>query len=229
MKFAKKWIGIAVVVVLLTVSLSQSQNVRAMDDISNIRLKEEVTKMVEAGVISGYPDGTFRPTANVTRGQFAAFIARALALPEGRSSFPDVPSSANLYGDISRVTQAGIMDGLTNGNFGMNQPISREQVALTIQGVLTYLDVPSIESDAAFTDESAFRSSVSLRAVKTSAAYGIISGKPDGDGFRFDPTANARRDEAAAFISRLLDALESMDEEKPGEGDLTPPEVVDVY
>lgn len=227
MKFAKKWIGLAVVIVLMTVTLSQSYTVKAMDDISNIRLKEEVEAMAALGIIQGYPDGTFRPTADVTRGQFATFIARALDLPEGSSSFSDVPGSAQLYDGVSSTVEAGIMKGYEGNRFGMDQPISREQVALTIQGVLTYLNVPAIDGDAEFTDEDAFNSSVTLRAVKTSVALGIINGYPDGSEFRFDPKANARRDQAAAFISRLLTAL---DESEPGEDDdLTPPEVIDVY
>ncbi|WP_404407210.1 S-layer homology domain-containing protein [Jeotgalibacillus malaysiensis] len=37
-----------------------------------------IAKMKEHGVTTGYPDGTFKPYQNITRGQFAAFLARAL-------------------------------------------------------------------------------------------------------------------------------------------------------
>lgn len=40
-----------------------------------------IQSAVEAGIINGYEDGTFRPNNKVTRGHMAAFIARAFDLP----------------------------------------------------------------------------------------------------------------------------------------------------
>ncbi|MBB6674566.1 S-layer homology domain-containing protein [Cohnella nanjingensis] len=44
--------------------------------------KKAVAQAVQAGIISGYPDGSFRPDADITRAEMAVMIARAL--PEGR-------------------------------------------------------------------------------------------------------------------------------------------------
>jgi len=41
----------------------------------------EVEYLVENGVVSGYPDGRYRPTNVVTRGEMAVYIARAFILP----------------------------------------------------------------------------------------------------------------------------------------------------
>lgn len=41
---------------------------------------EAIGAIAGAGVTTGYDDGTFRPSAAVTRGQMASFIARAFAL-----------------------------------------------------------------------------------------------------------------------------------------------------
>lgn len=46
-----------------------SQNMKAYGPIENL---------LAASITIGYPDGTFRPLANVTRGQFSAFLARGL-------------------------------------------------------------------------------------------------------------------------------------------------------
>jgi hypothetical protein len=44
-----------------------------------------------AGIIGGYPDGTFRSSAFITRAEMAAMLARAQHLPPGtnRSGFTD--------------------------------------------------------------------------------------------------------------------------------------------
>lgn len=44
----------------------------------NMRASSAVSKLVAANVTVGYPDRTFRPLENVTRGQFAAFLARGM-------------------------------------------------------------------------------------------------------------------------------------------------------
>jgi hypothetical protein len=37
-----------------------------------------VTRLAGMGIIGGYPDGTFRPSGNVTRGQLATMLSRLL-------------------------------------------------------------------------------------------------------------------------------------------------------
>ncbi len=41
---------------------------------------QEIEALAASGITTGYPDGTFRPTAVVTRAQMATFLARALGL-----------------------------------------------------------------------------------------------------------------------------------------------------
>ena len=52
----------------------------------------------EAGIISGYPDGTFRPQANITRGEVAAMLVRALGTPLYE---PGNYSLGNVYGNVT--------------------------------------------------------------------------------------------------------------------------------
>ena len=42
-----------------------------------------IDAVAEAGVTTGYPDGTYRPSSAVTRGQMATFLSRAFGLDEG--------------------------------------------------------------------------------------------------------------------------------------------------
>jgi hypothetical protein len=50
--------------------------------------------LVCQGIVGGYSDGTFRPGANVTRGQVAKFVSNAAgyqdAIPPTRQTFSDV-------------------------------------------------------------------------------------------------------------------------------------------
>ncbi|PKM82739.1 MAG: hypothetical protein CVU89_04360 [Firmicutes bacterium HGW-Firmicutes-14] len=45
-------------------------------DISDARFRESINLCVEQGIISGYPDGTFKPGGNITRAEIAAILVK---------------------------------------------------------------------------------------------------------------------------------------------------------
>ncbi|HHZ00896.1 MAG TPA: S-layer homology domain-containing protein, partial [Tissierellia bacterium] len=53
---------------------------------------EGIYKLVYEGIIVGYPDGTFRPNAEITRAEFVTLICRMLGLEpiNSPSKFKDV-------------------------------------------------------------------------------------------------------------------------------------------
>ena len=65
---------------------------------------EGISTLYAAGIISGYPDGTFKPDTNVTRGQAAKMIAGALKLDTKEvedPKFTDISASNPYYGSIA--------------------------------------------------------------------------------------------------------------------------------
>ncbi|MEL7207705.1 MAG: S-layer homology domain-containing protein, partial [Actinomycetota bacterium] len=79
----------------------------------------------DSGVVSGYPDGSFRPEDPVTRAQFVRMLWVASGSPEpaGASPYPDTPAwSADA---ISWAAEHGIVRGYPDGSFRPNDPISR--------------------------------------------------------------------------------------------------------
>ena len=74
-------------------------------------LGSSVAKAAAAGWITGYPDGTFRPTQPISRLQAAVIVARALRLPpEPGQPFADV--RGRFAGEVGAVAHAGIMKGM---------------------------------------------------------------------------------------------------------------------
>lgn len=84
---------------------------------------------VDAGIINGYEDGTFKPTANVTRGHMAAFIARAFTLPTGTKTFNDVAKNNTAYTAVSQLAAAGITTGYEDGTFKPKNSLSRAHIS----------------------------------------------------------------------------------------------------
>lgn len=85
------------------------------------------------GIAAGYPDGSFRPEADITRGEFAAMIARYMGLEpvtEG-GKFNDI---AGYWGEgyINALGAIGAVDGYSDGGYHPNQKITREEAVKMI-------------------------------------------------------------------------------------------------
>jgi hypothetical protein len=92
------------------------------------------------GVINGYPDGTIRPDAKITRSEMAVMIDRALSLkdPEGMIYYKDlnkIPDYA--LGAVWRITEAGLLQG-SEGYFNPLQGATRAEMAVAVDRVLNW-------------------------------------------------------------------------------------------
>lgn len=90
------------------------------------------------GIVSGYSDGTFRPGADVTRGQLAKIVSNAAGFNEDPNLqiFEDVPSSQTFYQWINRLARRGYMTGYECGSPGEpclpgNRPYFRPSATAT--------------------------------------------------------------------------------------------------
>lgn len=96
-----------------------------------------------AGLVRGFPDGTFRPEQPVTRGQLASVLRRALGLAPGPlpTRYLDVPITDPHAAAISAVTGAGLMTGFADGTFRPGQPVTRGQLASVLARSVLAADV----------------------------------------------------------------------------------------
>ena len=65
------------------VTIAQAAELR---DIENSWAKGAIEELVAQDIISGYPDGTFKPDRQVTRAEFAKILTLALDWEAGRGS-----------------------------------------------------------------------------------------------------------------------------------------------
>ena len=85
-----------------------------------------------AGVISGYGDGSFKPQNNVTRGQFSKMNVLAFSFPintTGGPHFTDVPTNNAFYQFIETAYNLGLISGYSDHTFRPNTDITRGQAA----------------------------------------------------------------------------------------------------
>jgi len=94
-----------------------------------------IVALATQNVIKGYPNGTFRPQAVVSRAEFAALMQKALPqLPAVREAiaFIDVPPEFWASDAIAWVSERGLFSGYGDGRFLPNQTISRVQALVVL-------------------------------------------------------------------------------------------------
>ena len=85
---------------------------------------------VQKGIVSGYPDGTFKPNQVITRAEFASIAARFADLTESKDlSFSDLDASYWGYKAIRQVAAKGWISGYPDNTFRPEQAITRAEVA----------------------------------------------------------------------------------------------------
>lgn len=91
---------------------------------------DAVRAVAGAGLVAGFPDGTFRPNAPVSRAQLAAVVARALGVDDRRATgcFSDVAGTTHER-SICALAELDVVNGATATTFAPNGSISRDQAA----------------------------------------------------------------------------------------------------
>ena len=107
------------------------------------------------GIVAGYSDNTFRPSANVTRGQMAKFVSNAAgyaeAIPATRQTFSDVPPADPFWLFIERAALHGVISGYSDGSFHPTANVTRGQAAKFIANSAGYIEaIPATQQS--FTD-----------------------------------------------------------------------------
>lgn len=155
-----------------------------------------VMDVSDRGLMTGYSNGSFGATDKMTRGQFATILWRIGGAPDmGYSDFPDVPSSVFYSKACEWAKSNSVITGYSNGNFGGNDYINREQVATILY---RYTKGEANGNIWDFPDGS----SVSEFA-KDGMSYAVGNGIIKGDNGYLNPQGNVVRAVAATMISRL--------------------------
>ena len=122
-------------------SLLKNKNVMittSFSDVSNDAWYATAVKtMASLGMMSGYPDGTFRPDEPITRAEFATVaLAFAYEPDNARCSYLDVSTSAWYYTYVAQATTYGWIGGYPDGTFRPNNSITRVEVCVIVNNML---------------------------------------------------------------------------------------------
>jgi len=167
-------------------------------DIASHWAKQDIEALAEAGIISGYPDGTFMPDKPVTRAEFVKLISLSFELPlaDGVSDFDDVANNAWYKDYVDAAVGSGLIKGVSERSFNPDGLLSREDASLIL---FRYISLSS-ELKASvnkFTDDSLI-ADYAKDAVYALSGSGIVNGMENGS---FEPKSELTRAQACKLLN----------------------------
>ena len=177
----------------------------AFSDVSqNYWAEDFISSLVNQGIIAGFPDGTFRPDAPVTRSQFAAMLQKAFQSNKTRSSidFSDVSSAYWAAPAIDNAYEMGFLSGYPGGMFKPEQNIPREQVLVSLANGLNYRPSGNVNTVLGYYSDAASISNFARSPIAAATEKQMVVDYPNLT--NLNPTRNATRAEVAAFLYQAL-------------------------
>jgi len=190
-----------VLTMCLILCLTGIVSAAGMTDISGHWAQTQMEKWVTNGLVSGYPDGTFKPNKEVSRAEFVTLVNRAFKKQnkDAQCNFSDVKASDWFYREVASGKAAGYISGYPDGTFKPDKSISRQEAAAIIVKLLN-LNTDRQDAINNFKDVDSFPA-WSKAGINAVVGNKIMSSYPDGT---FKAQNLITRAEAVVTLDRAL-------------------------
>ena len=195
----KKFLSLVLALVMTMSLVTVSAGAKDFTDSDKIQYTEAVDVMSAVKVIDGYTDGSFNPTATLTRGAAAKIICNLIlgpttanALVADAAPYKDVPTNHTFAGYIAYCQKTGIISGYADGTFKPANTLTGYAFMKMLLGALGY--------DAA--NEGYNSPNWSIAVAKQAINAGLNKGL-NGD---FNGVKAVNREEACLYAFNTLTA-----------------------
>lgn len=210
-----KWVVGAASAALVASAIVPAASAASFSDIEKSDHKEAILALADAKIVSGYPDGTFKPNAVVTRGNVTKFLGKWLVsenyeVPADYDTvarFTDLPTTTSdkeLLKYAALVKDAGVFKGSNNQLMYTNN-MNREQMAVVlVRAIKTVYNVDLVadykESDfkTTITDLDKATATENREAIIALEYAGLTNVK------QFNPKNTLTRGQFASFLNRTI-------------------------
>ncbi|MDH3458661.1 MAG: S-layer homology domain-containing protein [Gemmatimonadota bacterium] len=91
--------------------------------------EDNINRIADAGITTGFNDGTYRPAEFVRRDQMGSFLARGLVLPSPTQDYFSDDAGLVHEDNINRIAEAGVTQGCDDGVYCPDDNVRRDQMA----------------------------------------------------------------------------------------------------
>ncbi|WP_339197646.1 S-layer homology domain-containing protein [Solibacillus sp. FSL R5-0449] len=225
----KKFLTTAATTTLVASAIVPAASAASFSDTAGNTHELAIESLVSQGIISGYPDGTFKPNRTLTRSDVVKLLGKYLVsqgykIPSDYKTnmrFSDLRSTSQdeLLQYAALVKDNGVFNG-SNGNLLPADPITRENMAVVL--VRAYTNIKNFDFLGHILNQNFNEDVIDYNRAKAEARSAIrvldyynVTGVPN-----FNPKGNTTRGQFSSFLYKMLQIS------VPGEG-LKAIEVVD--
>lgn len=179
---------------------------------------ESIKQVAEKGLVAGYSDGTYKPSAQVTRAEFATFLSRVFdGNDRTPSKFSDVGASHWANDAIQEGLAVGFIKAsdFSNNRFEPNKAMTRGEMTRWLANGLAHANADYGKAIEKMANSSLtlipipefYKGGVNkkdLPYIGVALGTGLLSGYSD---FTFKPYGNTTRAEVATILIRFIDTM----------------------
>ncbi|WP_138497349.1 fasciclin domain-containing protein [Nostoc sp. PA-18-2419] len=185
---------------------SPTSTVNLSDVTSDYWASPFIQALASNNVISGFPDGSFRPNQSVTRAEFAALIQKAFGNQNrvrqlSAGGFSDVPAGYWAASAIQNAYEIGFLSGYPGNIFRPNQQIPKVEALVAISNGLGLSASDTSTLNNYYTDASAIPN-YAVNSVAAATQANLVVNYPDIK--QLNPQQALTRAEAAALLYQAL-------------------------
>ncbi len=185
---------------------SPTPTVNLSDVTSDYWARPFIQTLADNNVISGFPDGSFRPNQSVTRAEFAALIQKAFGNQNrirqlSAGGFSDVPAGYWAAAAIQNAYEIGFLSGYPGNVFRPNQQIPKVEAIVSISNGLGLSASDTSTLNTYYSDASAIPN-YAVSSVAAATQGNLVVNYPDVK--QLNPQQALTRAEAAALLYQAL-------------------------
>jgi len=175
----------------VTVKVVRQEN--EFEDVPEGWQKDAVDFVAARGLYDGVTETEFKPGNTMTRAMLATVLYRMRREPDaaGGNDFDDVAEGQWYSEAIDWAASEGIVEGKSEDNYGVNDPVTREQIVLMLWRMAGRPVAAAVETDA---------HDWAAEAMSWAIRVGLI----EGNGVSYNARGKATRVETAAILQRFI-------------------------
>ncbi|WP_339175168.1 S-layer homology domain-containing protein [Solibacillus sp. FSL R5-0691] len=211
----KKFVATAATATLVASAIVPVASAASLSDIAGNTHEGAINALVDAGVISGYPDGTFKPNKELTRSDVVKLLGKYLvsqghSIPADATSnprFADLSSKTNkeLLEYAAVVADAGVFAG-SNGKLLAGDAITRENMAIVLVRMVNTLNDVSLEEYVATQDFTREVKDINTAKAEARTAIDVLDFYDITSVANFLPKNTVTRGQFATFLNNVINA-----------------------
>jgi hypothetical protein len=183
-----------------------TNNIQSFGDITGHWGEEQINFITSHSLFMGTGNNNFSPDMNMNRAMLVTVLHRLDGQQNKKGvMFTDIPEGQWYSDAVSWAATNGIVSGYSQGIFGPDDSITREQLATILYRYAAYLGLETKSGGnlTGFNDQDRV-SDYALEPMSWAVEKGLITGLP---GKLLNPGGNATRAEVSAILMRFIDMV----------------------